>query len=291
MQSDLILREEHRPDATFRVNIENVPEFDIDLGYRTNYWHRQNGVAPDVEPFETQVFVQLLSASPRVLDIGANVGWYSCIASAASGGRARAHAFEPEHNNFTLLGRNIGLNGFHGVWPHHVALGAVDARGALFLNTENCGDHRIGDPGGRESVEVRVAKLDTVLTHQHFIPDLVKIDVQGAELQVFDGATETFRKAGRSLAMCVEFFPEGLGLDAAHALADRIFAFGRPVYMLHPQEGNQLQPLNPEVLHEAVEGCLHPRFGRYGDILIAPDDARTEKLRHWLGRDWAPWAY
>jgi FkbM family methyltransferase len=271
-----------------RVAVENVPLFNIDLGFSINKWHRDNDQPPNVEPFETQVFVELLSNAPRVLDIGANAGWYSCIAASCNSG-SMVHAFEPEPANFTLLARNLGINGFHRVWPHQIALGAKDGIVDLFLSNENLGDHRIASTAGRESIGVGIAKLDTVL--HNFIPDLVKIDVQGAELQVFEGAQETFRRAGGNLAMCIEFQPEALGLEVAHELAERIFAFGRPVFVIHPYEGNQLQPLKLEVLHDAIEGCMHPRFDVHSDLVIAPQDSRFERLRKWIGRDWAQWAY
>jgi FkbM family methyltransferase len=293
MSIDQILRIDQRPDTPLRVEISNVPFFDIDLGFRTNEWHRANNQSPMVEPFETEIFIELLSKAPRVLDIGANVGWYSCLASAASKDQARVHAFEPEYNNFVLLGRNASINGFHGIVPHQTALGAEDGRASLFLNPENTGDHRLLNTRSNQAIEVGIAKLDTVLASQHFIPDLVKIDVQGAELQVFDGAVKTFERAGKSMAVLMEFQPEALGLNASHALADRIFSFGRPVYMVHPFEGNQLQPLNLEVLHDAIEGCLHPRFDVHGDLIIAPDDSRMDRLKKWTegARDWAQWAY
>lgn len=293
MKIDQILRTDQRPDVPLKVQCLGVPTFDIDLGFKTNEWHRTKSQAPSIEPFESEVFVELLSASPRILDIGANAGWYSCIASAASQGRARVHAFEPEPNNFVLLGRNASINGFYGIISHQVALGDKDGRVSLFLNPDNSGDHRLSNMRSDEAIEVGIAKLDTVLAHQHFIPDLVKIDVQGAELQVFDGATKTFERAGKSMAVLMEFQPEALGLDTAHALADRIFSFDRRVFMVHPYEGNQLQPLKLEVLHDAIEGCMHPRFDVHSDLIIAPDDYRLDRLKKWTdgARDWAQWSY
>jgi FkbM family methyltransferase len=282
---------EHRPDTPLRVRIENVPEFDIDLGHRVDVWHRENSASPNIEPLETQIFCRLLSDNPRVLDIGANVGWYSCVASAASRRQAKVMAFEPFPGSFLLLARNAALNFFHGIHARQIALGATNASGGLFLNEENVGDHRIASVGDRTSIDITVARLDSVLEHTHFVPDLLKIDVQGAELQVFEGGAETLRRAGKSLAICMEFFPAGLGLNAAHALADRVFAFGRPVYAMYPYEGGQLQPVDLDVLHEAIEGCLHPRFDNYMDLLVAPEDSRVDRLRPYFGRAWAQWSY
>lgn len=285
------LNERHRPEIPLRVRIDNVPEFDYDLGEEKNVWHRAQERSPSIEPLETQIFVRLLSDNPRVLDIGANIGWYSCIASAVSRGRAQIIAFEPEPANFTLLARNAALNFFHGIRAMQTALGAENGRGKLYLNDENAGDHRIMAVDDRPSISIAIAKLDSVLEGTGFVPDLIKTDVQGAEPLVYAGGEKTFAEAGASGAILTEFYPGGMGMKAAHEQADRLFAFGRSIYALYPYEGGQLQRLSRDRLHEAIEGCLHAKFDKYIDILVAPGDDRMDRLRDMIGRDWEQWRY
>jgi FkbM family methyltransferase len=283
-----MLSTRHSPDFPLRAYVDGVPEFYLDTGAEIAKWHRENSQAPNIEPFETQIFLKLLTDNPMVLDIGANIGWYSCVASAASHGKAKVIAFEPEPSNFTLLARNLALNGFYRVHAIQTALGSEDGRINLFLNQDNAGDHRIFDTGGRASLPVAIAKLDTIVGSD-FTPNLIKIDVQGAEPLVLEGGVETLRRAGGGAAVLLEFYPGGTHARKAHALANEIFSFGRDVFVLYPYEGGQLQPITIDTLHSAIDGCIAPITEKYLDLLIAPNDGRMEKIQNIVGRDWQQW--
>jgi len=274
------------------VKIENIPEFRLSLGDKLDLYYNNSKDTPDYEPWTTQIFIKMLSERPKFLDIGANIGWYSCIASAVSGGQADVHAFEPEPSNFSKLQMNADTNGFQNVksWP--CAVGEADGKAQLFLSKDNHGDHRLSsDDEDRDVIDIDVVKLDTFLSDKIFVPDLVKIDVQGAEPLVFLGAEKSFASAGDTMAMLIEFQPESLGLKAAHKLVDSIFAFNRPVFDLYPYDGGALRPIDQHVLHEAVEGCLHPRFPAHIDILIAPHDERLNRVSHLIGNPFVQWHY
>ncbi|GLV28241.1 hypothetical protein TomTYG75_07640 [Sphingobium sp. TomTYG75] len=273
------------------VKIDNVPGFQLSFDDKVDLYYKSSKETPDYEPWTTQIFIKMLSQIPKFLDIGANIGWYSCIASAVSEGRAEVHAFEPEPSNFSKLQMNADANGFHNIksWP--CAVGAADGKAQLFLSKDNHGDHRLSSDEDRDVIDIDVVKLDTFLSNKDFVPDLVKIDVQGAEPLVFMGAGETFASAGNAMAMLIEFQPESLGLKAAHRLVDSIFAFNRPVFDLYPYDGGALRPIDQQVLHEAVEGCLHPCFPAHIDILIAPLDERLDRVSHLIGDPFVQWHY
>jgi FkbM family methyltransferase len=278
-------------DDLIAIKLDNVPDFSLSFGEKINLYYKDTNSSPDYEPWTTQIFVKMLSQSPKFLDIGANIGWYSCIASAVSEGRAIVHAFEPEPGNFSQLHKNIEANGFDNIksWP--IAVGSENSKAKLFLSKDNPGDHRLSSNEDREAIDIEVARIDTLLSDGQFVPDLVKIDVQGAEPLVFLGAKETFASAGDTMAMLIEFQPESLGLKEAHKLADSIFAFNRPVFDLYPYDGGALRPIDRKILHEAIEGCLHPSFPAHIDILIAPLDDRFDAVRHLIGSPFVQWQY
>lgn len=272
------------------VCVSGVPSFSISYGPNIDYWHKERDESPNQEPWETQVFIKMLSDQPRILDIGANVGWYSCVASALSMGKAEIHAFEPEPGNFALLQGNLEINGFSSAHAHQMALSNINGEGSLFLNEDNPGDHRISDISGRQSIDITLRTLDSFLDTK-FCPDLVKIDVQGAEPLVFDGAKGTFKRAGESLAMLVEFQPESMGIEVSHDFVDTLFSFGLPLFDLYPYDGGALRPIGREVLHEAVEGCLHPKFETHINILMAPNDDRFARIESLIGAPFTQWSH
>ena len=62
------------------------------------------------EEYETQIFKETISPGDVVLDIGANIGYYSLIAARLVGDTGKVHAFEPEPNSRDLLEKNIAVN-------------------------------------------------------------------------------------------------------------------------------------------------------------------------------------
>jgi len=65
----------------------------------------------------TKLFTEILKEGMTVLDIGANIGYFSLIASRLVGDKGKVFAFEPYHETFSLLQKNIEANGFNNVIP------------------------------------------------------------------------------------------------------------------------------------------------------------------------------
>jgi FkbM family methyltransferase len=124
----------------------------------------------------------------RALDVGANIGFYTLQMARRVGPRGHVYAFEPETGNFGSLERNIGLNGLgERVTCEKRAAAAETGRASLFVNPAHHGDHRVfAGEGLRPGETVEVVRLDDYFAPGSVI-DLVKIDVQGAELYVLLG--------------------------------------------------------------------------------------------------------
>jgi FkbM family methyltransferase len=135
-----------------------------------------------------------------VYDIGANVGFFTVIAARMVGQSGRVVAFEPLVENFDLLQRNAQLNGFTNVTANNFALADRDgtaefvlSENATFGGLANSAD-RIENQVGK--TEVRVFRLDSVVQRDALpLPRIIKMDVEGAEAAVLDGAVETIQKA------------------------------------------------------------------------------------------------
>jgi FkbM family methyltransferase len=121
------------------------------------------------------------------VDVGANVGVLAC-AVAAQDPRTRVIAFEPHPRTFRLLERNVRLNGFENVSLHNLGLGSEPS--TLYMSDRRSDDMNfISDAG----VPVRVATLDDLLADVERI-DLLKIDVEGYELEVLRGGSRTIAR-------------------------------------------------------------------------------------------------
>ncbi len=96
------------------------------------------------EPVETAWIKSILVPGDTVVDIGANLGWYTVVMARLVGGEGRVVAFEPDPRNFELLLRNVRENEF----IDHCTLvqtALLDRFGKVFLEqaVDNLGDHRI----------------------------------------------------------------------------------------------------------------------------------------------------
>jgi len=175
------------------------------------------------EPNETHWFVKSMRPGDVVIDAGANVGYYTILASKLVGPTGRVFAFEPDPTAFELLQRNIRANGADNVVAEQKALSNANTTLELFIAGENKGDDRIYQPEGenRPSVKVPAVRLDDYLRGKVAHVDFVKMDTQGAEGVIVEGMEETIR-ANPQMAMIVEFWPSGLaglGSDPAKLLA------------------------------------------------------------------------
>jgi FkbM family methyltransferase len=160
---------------------------------------------------ETRLFRELIKPGMTVIDVGANIGYFSLLASTLVGPDGRVHAFEPDPVNFGLLRKSVRLNHASNIKIVQAALSSSDESIQLFLNSDNKGDHRIWEATGesRTKITVRAMTLDQYLNETATAADFIKIDVQGAEGQVLEGMEETLAQAPPTY-LILEFWPEAL---------------------------------------------------------------------------------
>jgi FkbM family methyltransferase len=142
--------------------------------------------------FSDMAYVLHVSTSEDLfVDIGANVGSYTLLACAAKG--SRGYCFEPVPSTYRRLCDNLAINN---LLSRVVALniGLSDGEGELaFTASENCTNHVIAHgESAVGSLTVPVRSLDSVLLKES--PSLLKLDVEGFELPILDGAKATLGK-------------------------------------------------------------------------------------------------
>jgi FkbM family methyltransferase len=134
-----------------------------------------------------------------VFDIGANVGFYSVISARLVGPDGGVAAFEPLPDNVRMISHNAALNSFRQISVQELALGRESGHATFVVSADpNWGMlASVGAPGrvvGER--KVRIARLDSLIREGTVPrPDLIKIDVEGAETDVLEGAAETLATA------------------------------------------------------------------------------------------------
>ncbi|MBB5855628.1 FkbM family methyltransferase [Amycolatopsis umgeniensis] len=154
------------------------------------------------EVFHFDTYAQSVGNVPEegvILDIGANVGLFSIYAKRQKP-NATLIAFEPIPASVSALRRNIELHGMTGVTVYPLALGEVDRKDVAFTYYPGMPGNSTRHPETKnehfaaQAVEVRVevATVSSVLARHPELErvDLVKIDVEGSELEVLAGLSE-----------------------------------------------------------------------------------------------------
>lgn len=157
------------------------------------------------EETETQTILSFVKEDTVMLDIGANMGFYSIrVGQKASAGKIIA--FEPDPGNFATLQKNLALNNLTNVTTYNAALSDKKDTMRLYKHPFNVGDYRLYNDGDfSEYVDVPTLQLDDIVNER---VDLIKIDVQGFEYFVLKGGTSLLTNY-RPIVIS-EFWPRGL---------------------------------------------------------------------------------
>ncbi|HET7231340.1 MAG TPA: FkbM family methyltransferase [Longimicrobium sp.] len=170
---------------------------------------------------EYQAFRDSVGPGAVALDVGANVGAYTLLLGAWVRPGGRVYAFEPAPEAFGGLSRHVALNGLGGVvTPVRAAVSARTGTATLAVDGLS-GANRLDASAAGERVET--VTLDDFCRREGIRPTFIKIDVEGAELDVLRGARETIRQGGHGLALFVEMHPTiwgEMGIGAADLQAE-----------------------------------------------------------------------
>lgn len=147
----------------------------------------------------------LIRPGMTVYDVGANVGFLSVIAARYVGPTGRVVCFEPLPDNIQQIEHNIQLNDFKQVIVRREALGDENGEAVFLVSAETTWGKlaTVGSPVANQvgEIKVPVRMLDTLIDVNHLpVPDLVKIDVEGAEVAVLKGARGSI-KVGRPIML------------------------------------------------------------------------------------------
>lgn len=212
------------------IGTEGVTEVQYE-GHTFRIPRRDTAILPsllngDYEQDEVRVLRQVLKPGMTFVDVGANIGIFTVVGAHLVGPSGAVVCFEPEPSNYRLLLQNLARNGVTNVRAENVAVGARAETRTLHLEGRSIATHSLltTHRTGRieAQIEVNVVRLDEHLTPDIERIDLLKIDVEGYEPFVLEGAESILDRVG---CVLFEFTREDVeasyGLDATIELLQR----------------------------------------------------------------------
>lgn len=135
-------------------------------------------------------------------DIGANIGIYSLYYSILAENKEKVFCFEPESNNYQSLNHNIYLNKLDNILAFNSGISEKNSYDSLYVGNFNAGNsgHNIGSKSSQLNSEVTIKQgiftytLDSLWQKYNLpFPNVIKIDVDGFEPNIIEGAKETLK--------------------------------------------------------------------------------------------------
>jgi FkbM family methyltransferase len=173
-----------------------------------------------------ELFHRAISRENVVYDIGANVGIYSVLACRTVGINGRVFAFEPSPANLSYLNSNIRANRFSNCEVIPQAVSDADGVVQFEFGNGSC----LGKISSNGPIRVPSVSLDSFVANGKPLPDVMKIDVEGAEYEVLTGARKVISKARPTIFLATH--GEEIHAKCCSLLRD----FGYQLQLLAPDE-------------------------------------------------------
>jgi len=160
------------------------------------------------EPLETRIVLREVREGMRVLDLGANIGYYTLLMARAVGPSGQVIAIEADPSNFAILTDNVAHHSLSHTRPTHAAAAAQPGVLRLYQSASNRGDNRLYDDGTqRRFCEVPAVTVDSLVPEGAV--DFIKMDIQGGEAGAFAGMCALLERSAH-VRMLTEYWPEGI---------------------------------------------------------------------------------
>jgi FkbM family methyltransferase len=189
------------------------------------------------EPLETEIIRKEIKNGNVVVDIGANIGYYTLIFANLVGKEGKVFAFEPSPDNFALLQKNIEINNYQNVKTEQIAVSNKSGKTKLYM-TINPADNRIYDlHDNSDFIEVATIRMDDYFNNYNGKIDFIKMDIQGAEWAAIQGMSLLLKK-NKDIKILTEFSPpllKGFRIEPAEFL-DLLLKQDFKIYNVNSQE-------------------------------------------------------
>ena len=257
-------------NAAIQVNTGGV-KFQI-VPEGTIAFHTWSGLR--FEHAELEFILRVLQPGMTFFDVGANIGLFSVAAGQKLLGRLSAvYAFEPCPSTLAILEKNLLKNELGMVRIVRVALSDQNGQANLYVNAElKDALNSLEDPSYSDA-EVVGCELVQTVTLDDFVAreniarvDVMKVDVEGAELKVFRGGRKLLERPDAPVILYEGYSWCTAGFHYHPVeLMWQLGEFGYELFILDPESGN-LRPRAPGESYDAMVAAVKRSHPRYSEI-------------------------
>lgn len=235
------------------------------------------------ESHESQIFENQLKKDQTVLDLGANIGYYSLLARSKVGPNGKIFSFEPSEENVSLIKKSIAENRFTNIIVVEAAVSDNDGYSELFLSPFYKSEHSLfeynyssGEHKGNKK-KIKLVSIDSFLEKTGDLRvDIIKMDVEGSEKKSLDGMKKTI-EFNKRLTLITEFWPQGFvnaGIESKEFL-EILISSGFNLYHIdeflqktYPVTVNEMLQIAKERIKKPVETTKENQAGRWYTNLL-----------------------
>jgi FkbM family methyltransferase len=222
------------------------------------------------EKHVTQEMLRWLKPGVVLVDIGANIGYYSLLAATHLGETGKIIAFEPSKESCNLLKMSVKRNGFKNVAIYAKAIADIDGMVGFHMDDSNGIINK--ELSGASAYQVEAVKLEHILRAESHI-DLIKMDVEGAEGLVLRGAENLMRT--HHPIVFTEFNPPSIASTSNMTADDFLNRFRSMGYELHVIDKDKGASQRPQSNQEILN-CYEAVKPSHIDLLAIPQKPKPD---------------
>ena len=208
------MHDEHKKLFCYKKLLENNDVINIDISKENVIFTMKGGLKLYVDeedrrfipieilnfgafdPTERRLLFSLAEQSNVVFDIGANIGWYT-LNFANANPSVSVHSFEPIPFTFRYLEKHLELNEVNNVFVNNFGLSNEKGEAQFYWGRDETGSSSMENIQERDHANIvncQLSTIDDYCEENRLSVDFIKCDVEGAELQVFQGASTILKR-------------------------------------------------------------------------------------------------
>jgi len=163
-------------------------------------------VNKDWGDFEKEVIEKQIKKGDVILDIGANIGFYTLIMAKLVGEKGKVYAFEADPTNFEILKKNVEVNGYKNIVLVNKVVSNKNEKIKFYVDRGNTAGNSLFNGDKEEYNEVDAIKIDDYFPNNKKI-DFIKIDIEGSEGRAMKGMVNLLEK-NKEIKIVTEVYPQ-----------------------------------------------------------------------------------